>query len=212
MAFVSPNSVKLRTGQVADCSIIAALIDATAEGAVEYLFAGVIRGHSPVEHLAHMLEQEIYYSYANTIVAEVNNSVVGMALSFPSDGLIMHPQMRDQYSDQQRQYVRAFVDHKIPGSWHLDSICVLPEYRNYGVGSRLLTAVKETAQRLNFSTVGVFVFGSNDAAARFYQRHGFVEKNRISTQAQEFLRTKKCLRLLECNVSQKDGVSKSCGE
>ena len=197
--FDSASAVKLRDGSISDCNIIAELINASAEGAAEYLFADISAAITPIEYLANLLEQEVYYSYANTIVAEVEDNIVGMALSFPSEGLVC-PQMENQYSEQQLLYIQSFVEHKIAESWHLDALCVLPKFRNSGIGSRLLAAVKTKAQEYNFASVGVFVFASNDAALRFYRRHGFDHRADIDTQAQEFLRTRNGLHLMECRI------------
>lgn len=194
------TSLQIREGRESDCLILAELINESADGAVEYLFAGLSSRHSPVESMAQLLAQEVYYSYENAVVAEFEGNVVGMALSFPEEGLSINSQMQKRYSAQKLQYIRYFVDNKIAGSWHLDALCVHADFRNYGIGARLLAAVKENALRYNFSKVGVFVFGSNEAGTRFYKRHGFVGQVSIDTQEQEFLRDKKCLRLLELKL------------
>lgn len=199
-AFDSTGTVKLRDGNASDCKIIAELINTSAEGAAEYLFAGVNSTTAPIEYLATLLKQEVYYSYANTIVAEVEDKVVAMALSFPSAGLKLLPQMQTQYSAQQLLYIQSFVDNKIAESWHLDALCVLPRYRNCGIGGRLLAAVKTKAREYNFESISVFVFGSNEAAFRFYRRYGFDHRADINTPAQEFLRAKNGLRLMECKL------------
>ncbi len=197
--FDSTGAVKLREGRVSDCKTIAELINASAEGAAEYLFADISKSITPIEYLAGLLEQEVYYSYANTVVAEVEGNVVGMALSFPSEGLVC-PKMQNQYSAQQLLYIQSFVEHKIAGSWHLDALCVLPNFRNSGIGGRLLAAVKTRARGYNFTSVGVFVFASNEGAFRFYRRHGFDHQADVDGHAQEFLRAKNGLRLMECKL------------
>lgn len=181
---------------MSDCAVLAELINESAEGAVDYLFADL---NSPIESMKFLLEQEVYYSYANTIIAEIKNEVVGMALCFPADGLVIGEQMKENYSEEKLQYVRFFVDNKIADSWHLDALCVRSEFRNQGIGAALLAAVKDKAVQCCFASASVFVFGSNDAAIRFYQRHGFVQRSDINTREQEFLRDKKFLRLMELN-------------
>lgn len=196
-AIINPNTaLQLREGRVSDCAVLAELINESAEGAVDYLFADL---NAPIESMTLLLEQEVYYSYANTIIAEIKNEVVGMALCFPADGLIIGEKMKENYSEEKLQYVRFFVDNKIADSWHLDALCVRSEFRNRGIGAALLAAVKDKAVQYNFASASVFVFGSNDAAIRFYQRYGFVQRTDINTQGQEFLRDKKFLRLMELN-------------
>lgn len=198
--FDTLTSLQIRVGRESDCLILAELINESADGAVEYLFSGLSSKCSPVESMAQLLAQEVYYSYENAVVAEVEGNIIGMALSFPADGLRINTHMQAHYSTQKLQYIQCFVNNKITDSWHLDALCVHADYRNFGVGAKLLAAVKEKALDYKFANVGVFVFGSNKAGTRFYKRHGFVDRANIDTQAQEFLRDKKFLRLLELKL------------
>ena len=191
------DKLLIRAGQVPDCSVLAELINESAEGAIEYLFSDLNFSDQPIVGMGRILEQEVYYSYANSIVAEYDGQIVGMVLSFPSDGLAISQQMSDYYSKEKLQYIRFFVENKMENCWHLDALCVKRKYRDQGIGSKLLAVVKEKAREYKFSKIGVFVFGSNVDAIRFYERHGFVSCKKIDTSGHAFLGCKKSLNLMK---------------
>ena len=196
---ISDEALIIREGRLEDCAVLAELINDSAEGAIDYLFSD---SEWPIEGMGKLLEQEVYYSYANTIVAEINGAVAGMVLSFPSDGLAISEQMRNYYNKEKLQYIRYFVDNKIENCWHLDALCVRKKYRNLGIGAKLVNAVKAKAQQLNFSLVEIFVFASNKDAIRFYERHSFVLSKTIDTAGHEFLQKKKSIQLMKYAVQK----------
>jgi GNAT superfamily N-acetyltransferase len=55
----------------------------------------------------------------------------------------------------------------------LEDMIVHPEYRNDGYGSELLQAAIEFAGRKGCLRITLLTDRANDAAIRFYQRHGF---------------------------------------
>jgi ribosomal protein S18 acetylase RimI-like enzyme len=56
---------------------------------------------------------------------------------------------------------------------NLETIAVLPEARGAGIGTRLVDAVKERMRAAGVTHLGLGVVATNDAAIRFYRRHGF---------------------------------------
>lgn len=74
------------------------------------------------------------------------------------------------------------VTHMLPGpddSWRsgtriadIESLCVLPEHRGGGLGSRLLNAATAEAARRGAQDVWIGVVAGNEDAMRFYERHG----------------------------------------
>lgn len=78
------------------------------------------------------------------LVAEVDGVVVGMTSFSPSEGRFM--------------------------IWKL---YVLPKHHGQGLGHRLLNAALARARAEGFTEVRLSYLEGNDAAARFYERHGF---------------------------------------
>ena len=133
----------IREGRIDDCPELAKLINESAEGAIDYLFSDFDAISHAAESMSQLLEHEVYYSFANAIVVEFDKKVIGMALSFPADGLVISEQMKLHYTDEKLQYIRYFVENKIKQCWHLDALCIKEAYRNLGTGSKLIQAVKE---------------------------------------------------------------------
>ena len=195
------EELSIRDGQLPDCQVIARLVNESSGGAADYLFAHESNsGATAEEVMTKLLASEVHYSYANTLIVEVEGKVIGMALSFPASGLLLNEQVKQFYSAQQFQYIRYFVDNKLKDSWHLDAICIDSEYRGNGVGIQLLEAVKQQAIYYKFPVLEVFVLASNAGAIRFYQRNGFVVCKKIDTSNHEFLGDKSLLLLMRYDL------------
>ena len=195
------EKLRIRTGQLGDCEQLARLINESAEGAVDYLFDGD-QSASAQQVMSGLLECEVHYSYANTKVAQLGDVIIGMALSFPANGLLLSKQIQQHYSPAQFQYIQYFSDNKLKDSWHLDAICVDEKYRSNEVGKRLLSEVKQQASYYQFPLLEVFVFGANKDAIRFYKRNGFEVNKEISTKNHEFLGARSPLILMQCDLPE----------
>ena len=115
--------------------------------------------------------EQTIYSYENTYVAEVDGKIVGAMCAY--DG-----------ADYQR-LKQPIVDILGPGSgfaqlketeegeFYLDSVGVLEEYRNRGIGSKLFAAQIERARSLGHKVVGLIVDVDKPQAEALYTRLGF---------------------------------------
>ncbi len=56
---------------------------------------------------------------------------------------------------------------------HIDSIAVLPDYRNQGIGNELLQALTEQARQRRCTTLVLEVATPNEAGIAFFTSHGF---------------------------------------
>ena len=62
---------------------------------------------------------------------------------------------------------------------HIDSIAVLPEYRNQGIGNQLLQALTEQARQRRCKTLVLEVATPNEAGIAFFKSHGFREIRKL---------------------------------
>lgn|GEM_PF-4984882 len=195
------GNYRIREGRVEDCSAIAYMINEASEDAVNYLLKDSKSDKSPITLLAEQLANEVHYSYANTLIAEIEQDLpMAMALSFPASGLILDESLLQNYSASKKQYLKYFCDNRINDSWHLDAIYVATKYRHLGLGQKLLGEVKQRARYYKFPTLQVFVFGSNKAAVQFYQRNDFIIDREIQVDAHEFLKHKHKLLRMRCEL------------
>lgn len=59
---------------------------------------------------------------------------------------------------------------------YLQDFIVKEEYRNRGIGTRLLETSKLWAKERNLEYLRLSVFPKNDSGVRFYKRHGLLEQ------------------------------------
>ena len=114
------------------------------------------------------------YSYLNTLVAVVDNEVVGICTAY--DGAQLH-QLRQAFIDGARQSFgmdhSAIDDETSAGEFYLDSLCVAAPYRKQGVATALLKASIEKARTLGMPLVGLLVDCGNPKAEYLYTQIGF---------------------------------------
>ncbi len=76
---------KYRPAENEDSPKLAELVKIASDGIVEYLFHDLVPGMTPVQVVAHNLENDNYpHSYRSAVVAAEETDVIGMALSYPS--------------------------------------------------------------------------------------------------------------------------------
>ena len=114
------------------------------------------------------------YSYLNTLVAVVDNEVVGICTAY--DGAKLH-QLRQAFIDGARQSFgmdhSAIDDETSAGEFYLDSLCVAAPYRKQGIATALLKASIEKARTLSMPSVGLLVDCGNPKAEYLYTQIGF---------------------------------------
>jgi ribosomal protein S18 acetylase RimI-like enzyme len=87
----------------------------------------------------------------NVFVADVGGETVGFV------------QFRVESGIYDQSVERGFVDN----------VYVRPPYRSRGIGSRLLSAAESALAARDVERVALSVLADNDAARRFYERHGY---------------------------------------
>ncbi len=58
----------------------------------------------------------------------------------------------------------------------IDEFYLLPKYRGYGVGARMLTAAEEEFRTAGCTNVSLQIGRANEAARHFYRGHGFQDR------------------------------------
>ncbi len=117
------------------------------------------------------------YSYCNALVAEADGRAVGAIVGY--DGARLN---------ELRAPLQALIvertgrpidieDETAAGEFYLDSLAVLPHYRAFGIGRRLLLAMRGRAFAAGFSRVGLLVDVDNPRAEALYSSLGFRRVN-----------------------------------
>jgi GNAT superfamily N-acetyltransferase len=166
--------ITYRTGRKADCLRMAEMINIASGGVVEFLFRDLMPELTPVQMVAHNLENiQGAHTYKNGIVAETEDRVVGMALSFPSHFHEITAKMRQYFSPDRLEHLRDFYAARVEDSFFLDALCVDQRLRGNGIGGKLISLTKKKAKQSGFDTLSLVVFTDNTTALSVYYRHGF---------------------------------------
>ena len=166
--------ITYRTARKADCLPMAEMINIASGGVVEFLFHDLMPELTPVQMVAHNLENDHgSHTYKNVIVAETENRVVGMALSFPSLFHKITAEMRQYFPKDRLDHLSDFYASRVEDSLFLDALCVDQRLRRNGIGGKLISLTKQKAKQSGFDILSLIVFADNKEALSVYHRHGF---------------------------------------
>jgi len=164
--------VVLRPARPGDCRRIAELFRISSDGVADYIWSTLqadYPGASLIEIGARRYAREnTAFSYQNCLVAERDGAVIAMLHAYliaPSDG-----PGADADVDP---VLRPYAELEAPGSLYISGIAVAPEWRGRDLGTRLLAAARERAQRLGCRALSLICFAQNTGARRLYEREGF---------------------------------------
>ena len=166
--------ITYRIAKKADCLRMAELINIASGGVVNFLFHDLMPEITPQQIVAHNLENDHgSHTYKNAIVAETENRVVGMALSFPALFHKITAEMRQYFPENRLDHLSDFYAARVDDSFFLDALCVDQRLRRNGVGSRLISLTKKKAKQSGFEVLSLIVFADNTKALTVYHQHGF---------------------------------------
>ena len=128
-----------------------------------------------IEHLAGISRREdTLYSWRNSTIALYDGVPAGLMVAY--DGA-RYRSMRDITFPMIRMYVgddyRNMDDEACAGEYYLDSLAVLPEYRNKGIASALIQEMFSQRDEAGIPLATIAVDPDNDTAYRLYTRNGF---------------------------------------
>jgi ribosomal protein S18 acetylase RimI-like enzyme len=83
-------------------------------------------------------------------------------------------------SDASGELLRRIRTLRVPGSWYVSSLAVLPEFRCRGLGARLLGIAAAKAQLAGVPVLSLHVFAEKAIARRLYLSAGLAELGRTT--------------------------------
>jgi len=115
------------------------------------------------------------YSYVNTRIAEMDGDRVGALVAY--DGA-HYAKMRAKTFGLVKQTLGIDLSHNAletgPGEFYLDSMAILPEYRGFGIGQKLMLDRMEWAKRNGFDAVTLLVDKDKPRLQDYYEELGFM--------------------------------------
>lgn len=128
------------------------------------------------EHLIEICRMDdTLYSYVNTRIAEMDGHRVGALVAY--DGAC-YAKMREKTFGLVKQNSGMDLSHNAletgPGEFYLDSMAILPEYRGFGIGQKLMLDRMEWAKRNGFDAVTLLVDKDKPRLQDYYEELGFM--------------------------------------
>ena len=171
VSLLNEQAITIRPATPADASIIAdALTMALGEETMK-MYCGP-NSRDILQELAR--REDTQYSYLNALVAEAGGQLAGAIVGY--DGARLHTLRRPTLRLIEERTGQCFgnvEDETAPGEYYLDSLGVLPAYRNHGIGGLLLAALRDKAFAEGHARAGLLVDEENPKAERLYRTLGF---------------------------------------
>jgi ribosomal protein S18 acetylase RimI-like enzyme len=191
--------VNYRAGRLEDCPKLAEFIYIASDGVVEFLFHNLIPGQTPVQIVAGNLSADRdHHTFRDAIVAEYDNEVIGMSLSYPSHFHRISNGMRDFFPSDRLNHVKNIFASGVDDSLYIDTLCVDQVFRGKGVGSMLISLTGKRAGKLGMDALSLIVLADNTDAQRLYKRHGFEIVSHIEMESDELIPHEGGAYLMKC--------------
>lgn len=182
------TDVELRSATIDDIPSLAPLVAMAVDGLFDALYQGAILGVPTVKIIERRLHRTgTTKSYENCWVAAHQKKIVGGLNAYPIDAEAADPP--NPLLPPDRHYlVEPFKHLHAPGSFYLNTMAVIPEYRGHGVGTKLLSFARSHAQESGLRELSLIIFEQNTRAAALYDRFGFKVVKRRPAIAHELMR------------------------
>tara|TARA_B100001057_G_C22632041_1_gene864771 strand:+ start:146 stop:748 length:603 start_codon:yes stop_codon:yes gene_type:complete len=172
------KSVQFRTGIESDATSLALLFDAAGRRIVSYFWSlYAAEGQSFFEFGRENIRtnDEGKSFHKNWQVAELDNKLLGAFFGFR----VPDPYPEISYDEEPEWWVPFLeLEKSAAGSWLLQAISVLPEYRGQGHAHSLLSKAEEVAKDNGVNKITLQVEAINQIALKIYTNSGYAESAR----------------------------------
>ena len=169
------KSVQFRTGIESDATSLALLFDAAGRRIVSYFWSlYAVEGQSFFEFGRENIRtnDEGKSFHKNWQIAELDNKLLGAFFGFR----VPDPYPEISYDEEPEWWVPFLeLEKSAAGSWLLQAISVLPEYRGQGHAHALLSKAEEVAKDNGANKITLQVEAINQIAVKTYTSNGYTE-------------------------------------
>ena len=165
----------IRPARHADARQIADLIAISSDGiaTIEWQQQADEENCSPLD-----IGERIYqipqqgYSYNSATIAEKNEEIAGMLLTFPMpESSPRNPENRPRADDD--NVFAPYIYLEEPNSWYICGVALYPEHRDQGLGTKLMDLANRQAKAIGISQLSLIAFEENTGSVRLYERLGY---------------------------------------
>ena len=167
--------MKFRTGTADDATTLALIFDAAGRRIVSYFWSlYAAEGQSFFEFGRENIRtnDEGKSFHKNWQIAELDNKLLGAFFGFR----VPDPYPEISYDEEPEWWIPFLeLEEMAAGSWLLQAISVLPEYRGQGHASTLLARAEEEAKASGAKKITLQVEEINQIALKTYTSNGYAE-------------------------------------
>ncbi|HHW57416.1 MAG TPA: GNAT family N-acetyltransferase [Clostridia bacterium] len=180
------NNIFVKNGKPEYAKEFSELILLSAPSFFSYLFGPKVK-----ELMEYLFKQpKNFFSFEHSIFIEVNNKITGMTLGYDFEqkvqeelntGLLLAKYLKFDFV---RKLPLLFKASKILGKiakeeYYLSNIAVYSEFRNLGLGNKLLEEIEQEAKKLKCKRIVLDVEVENEKAIKLYEKLGYriIEKS-----------------------------------
>lgn len=175
MKFILEKSVKFRGGIESDATSLALFFDAAGRRIPAFFWSlyadeGQSFFEFGRENIRTNDDEKSYYK--NWQIAELDNKLLGAFFGFR----VPDPYPKINYDEEQEWEIPFLeLEKSAAGSWLLQAIYVLPEYRGQGHSNALLARAEEEAKAIGAKKITLQVEEINQIALKTYTSNGYAE-------------------------------------
>jgi ribosomal protein S18 acetylase RimI-like enzyme len=155
----------------ADASALAELVNYAGEGMPFYLWGKLVEPGETAWDVGRRraAREGGSFSYRNAVVVEHEGQCAGCLIGYeiPDDPPSIAPDLPAMFVPLQQ------LENMAPSTWYVNVLAVLPQFRNRGLGTELLSLADETGRALGKRGMSVIVSDANVGARRLYERQGY---------------------------------------
>jgi ribosomal protein S18 acetylase RimI-like enzyme len=167
-------SPPFRPAVIEDAPILAELVNFAGEGLPLYLWGKMATAGETAWEVGRRraAREEGSFSYRNAVMIEHDGRCAGCLIGY---------EIPDQPGPIAADLPAMFVpmqelENLAPGTWYVNVLAVVPQFRGRGLGTKLLALADDTARSLDKRGMSVIVSGANSGARRLYERCGYRER------------------------------------
>ncbi|MDD2793465.1 MAG: GNAT family N-acetyltransferase [Sediminibacterium sp.] len=167
--------IQIRPASALDQTAVAPLI----VQALDDLAAKYTNSHDPLNLIPDValffVQEKSMYSYAQTLVAETGNRIVGSVTAYDGADFILFRDPFIQHISRKYGFNLPLVPETEAGEYYMDTLSVTPSQQGKGIGAALIRAMLQHAAALKQERAGLLVEASNAPAKKLYGRIGFIK-------------------------------------
>lgn len=165
-----PSSLRSATRE--DAPLLAELVNYAGEGLPMYLWAKLAEPGETASEVGRnrALRETGSFSYRNAKIVDYNGETAGCLIGYEI------PDVAEPFAADMPAMFRPLqeLENLAPGTWYVNVLAVLPQFRNKGLGGQLLHLAEETSRGLSKRGMSIIVSDANVDARRLYERTGYV--------------------------------------